>query len=256
MFLLKVFLVAAVALAGKGRGRGGGRGGRGTNECKDLDDDVMAGFLIDTQAGDGLIDKLETSTLYCTLDARYTEFPGCPVADSTESPTPGDARRNLKKSGRGQKVKYNRARFTMSSGTSSYVQVEDNQGDEAVTACYYGDDLRMTVVGSSLDTVDAAVGRRLLKKGGGSKVTATVQMEQVGTCDIAHTFTCSIPRGGLQAVDGECNAVSVHCETDKDSDARVKMTCYENENDVKGWENAEDCSTGNAVINLSVDISP
>jgi hypothetical protein len=157
------------------------------------------------------------------------------------------------------KPKYNRGRFTMGAGTSNVVQVEYNAEEGTTYECVSGDALKFTVTGSQLDedVVEALSGRRLLKKEGDcSKVTATLQMEQAGSCDIAHELSC---KSYLQAVDGVCTAAALSCETPKDSesDTRVKMTCYLDENDAKGWDEQEACSTGedatDEVINLSID---
>jgi len=264
MLLFKVFLVA-FALAKRGGGHHGGRGGRGRipRECKDVEEETYENFLTNTD-GTGLLDTLATGTMYCTIDAKYAEWPGCPAVDPTEAPIDGQ-RRNLggkgkkdNNGGKKDKVKYNRGRFTMGAGTSSVVQVEYNAEEGSTYECVSGDALKFTVTGSQLvqDPVEALSGRRLLKMGGDCKVTATLQMEQVGSCDIAHELSC---KSYLQAVADQCTAAALSCETPKDSesDTRVKMTCYLDENDVKGWEDQEVCSTGedatDDIINLSIE---
>lgn len=249
MLLIKVFLVA-FALAGKrgGKGKGGGRDPI-PDECKDPTPDYAAFLKTDaTATSEGLLNKLETGTMYCTMNSKFAEWPACPVVEEDETVEDfGGLRRNLKKGGNGKKdkVKYNKARFTMASGTSEYVQVELNSDDATTYQCYEGDAMKFTVAGSELDGEDAIVGRRLLKSGK-SKVTATLEMKQTGTadgvCGMKHELTCSIRPDAL-SVDGNgaCTAVSVSCKTPKGSDMKVDMTCYENENDVKGWEDADEC---------------
>jgi len=251
MLLFKVFLVA-FALAKKH----GGHGGRGgfPSECKDLEQETYENFLTNDD-GTGLLDTLATGTMYCTIDAKYAEWPGCPAVDEDPTDAPIDGqRRNLggrkdKNGGKKDKVKYNRGRFTMGSGTSSVVQVEYNAEEGTTYECVSGDALKFTVTGSpqlDADPVEVLSGRRLLKKEGGCKVTATLQMEQTGSCDIAHQLSC---KSYLQAVDGQCTAAALSCETpkDSDSDTRVKMTCYLEENDVKGWDEQEERSAGDDV---------
>merc|ERR1719471_1917283 len=192
------------------------------------------------------------------MNAGYAQWPGCPQTDDpTDAPLDG-VRRNLK--GGKDKVKYNKGRFTMAAGTTSSVQVEFNSETDTTYQCFSGDEMKFTVQSSQLDGDDTTVlGRRLLKKSGKPKVTATLSMTQAGTsdavCDASLQLTCSV--SGMEAVNGVCSAVSVSCGTSKDSgsDMKVKMTCYENEDDVKGWDDVADCSAGadDQVINLAID---
>jgi len=255
MLLLKALLVAlAMARKHGGHGHGGRGGGRGQggkdSACRGADKQALL---------DDLMPDLETGTMYCTLYAGYEQWPGCPVVDDVVDDV--SPRRNLKDRKGGRKdedyVKKNRARFTMSSGTSTFVQVEDNSQDDAQYQCYSDNELKFTVVPTTTaEPTLEQIGRRLLGK---KKVATTVQVTQTGTCAISHTLTCSISRwGGLQANDdGTCEAVSISCGTGRDVDASVKMACYTTEEAAnKGWEDVATCSATDAPTDAATTEAP
>lgn len=256
MLLLKAFFVALALAGGNRRSRrsrrsGGGNGGS-SNPCRELQDSDFEAFL----GGDeGLLTTLQTGTMYCTLDARFEAWPGCPV-ETVEEETGGEEgtgddglRRNLKRGGGWGRKRYNKARFVMTQGTSSWMQVENKETDEYM--CYEGDELQFVLESAVMDTTDEETGdsglpRRWLRRG--PTVTATVTMTQTSTadavCTLSHVLTCSIPHYGLTAVDETtCSGTSFSCETqEEDSDTRIKMSCYTSEEDAfKRWESADAC---------------
>lgn len=252
-------LIVAIALGKSNRGgRGGlGRGKNVPSVCIGIDEATTEDFLTGTE---GLLTALKTGTMYCTLNAGYEEWPACPaVASSPSEVSPDGQRRNLRKTTR-ERREYNNAQFTMGAGTTTDVLLSDNSAD--TYSCYQGDQFKFTVESFSLDsTSDSDLGRRLLKKLGGSKVTATVAMTQSGTadsiCGISHSLTCSIPRSGIQVIDGVCTPTAVVCDSGRESDRRVKMTCYTEEQSrpTKGFTDAPSCPSTEEATNGNVEIT-
>jgi len=266
MFLLK-FTLFALALAKGGsrrsRRRSGGHhrdsndDGASSNPCHGLSTETKQDLL------EGMLkafDDAETDlTLYCQLDAKYDEWPGCPVEDEEDEGGEdegtvdiGGLRRNLgeNQGGSGHRNNYyNSARFEMTTGTTSWMQVKtrSEDADDAFT-CYENDELQLTFDNIVMDWKSTA--RRSL---GADKVEATMTMTQTSTTDadcpsISHELTCSIPRhGGLTAVDETtCGAKKVECYSDL-----ITIRCYtEAEKADRGFSEATSCPDTEGTVTL------
>jgi len=231
MLLFKLTLVA-LALAKNRRLLDDGEkrpgGGGGNSACRGLEEADMQGFM------DKMLDAFDSTTsdftVYCQIDADFEAFPGCPDV----------ARRNLQEE---RKKRYNKARMSISDGTTSHVQVRfRNEDSEDTYPCYTGTELQFTVNDIDKDWEVTTLGTD--RK---AKVTAGLTMTQTFSetgCTITHELTCKIPRrGGLYAVDETtCDVQQMDCyTTDKESTTGIGMRCYTDATKIRGFSSADDC---------------
>lgn len=200
-------------------------GGGGNSACRGLEEADMQGFM------DKMLDAFDSTTsdfeVFCQIDADYEAFPGCPEV----------ARRNL-----GRKS-YNKARMSLSDGTTSNVQVRfrEEEGEDTYT-CYTGTELQFTVNDIDKDWAVTTLGSDRKPK-----VTAGLTMTQTFSetgCTITHELTCKIPRrGGLYEVDEDtCDVQQMDCyTTDKESTTEIRMRCYTDASKIRGFSSADDC---------------